>query len=69
MTPKEKAQELFEWAIKYGASKDVSKLFANKIVDEIINALKDNDLYISGENNIDEIIIYWQEVKQEIKKL
>lgn len=56
MTPKEKAQELFEWAIKYGASKEVAKLFAIKISDEIIKMV---GIYSN----------YWQEVKHEIENL
>ena len=69
MTPKEKATELVEWAIKYGASKEVAKLFATRTVDEIIKTLKDDDLYIGGETNIDEIIIFWQEVKRELAEI
>ena len=38
-------------------------------VDEIIKTLKDNDLYIGGETNIDEIIIFWQEVKRELAEI
>ena len=71
MTPKEKAQELFD---KYyqifeddedehyiGTSKRISKLSALIAVDEIIklpNAIGINDL-----------IEYWEQVKQEIKQL
>jgi hypothetical protein len=69
MTPKEKAKELFEWAIKYGASKDVSKLFAIRIVDEIINVVKKYETK-KGRLLIDNInLLYWQEVKQEIEDL
>lgn len=66
MTPKEKAQELLEWGIKYGASKDVAKLFAIKIVDEVINCCEEYDKL--PETWVTQIN-YWQDVKQEIEKL
>ena len=56
MTPQEKAKDLVKWAVIYGASKDVSKLFAIKIADEIITM-------VGRYSN------YWQEVKHEIEKL
>jgi hypothetical protein len=46
---------------------EVSK-FA-KQVDEILKEFKSDELYSSGENNINDFIIYWQEIKQEIEKL
>jgi len=72
MTPKEKAQELvdqYDETLTYLESKSKAKECAKIAVDEIIKTLKDNDLYIGGETNIDEIIRFWQEVKQEIEKL
>jgi hypothetical protein len=57
MTPKEKAKELVEWAIKYGASKEVAKLFSIRTVDECLHTC------------IESMIYYWEEVKQEIEKL
>lgn len=64
MTPKEKAQELVEWAVKYGASKEVAKLFAMKIVDEILEM----DLPIL-EEDADTFYDYWDEVRYEIVNL
>lgn len=64
MTHKEKAQELVEWAKKYGASNEVAKLFAIKIVDEILEM----DLPIL-EEEADIFYDYWTQVKQEIEKL
>jgi len=55
MTSKEKSIELLEWAIKYGASKDVAKLFAMKIVEEVINS---SPLFLE----------YWEQVKHELNK-
>lgn len=79
MTPREKAKELFrkfvaptqQWDDVDGYITDEynAKQCALITVDEIIKTLKDNDLYIGGETNIDEIIRFWQEVKQEIEKL
>jgi DNA recombination-dependent growth factor C len=72
MTPKEKAQELFD---KYyqifeddedehfiDTSKRISKLSALIAVDEIIEEVYNNESSISRYK-------YWQEVKQEIEKL
>jgi|LauGreDrversion4_2_1035121.scaffolds.fasta_scaffold401469_2 hypothetical protein len=76
MTPQEKAKELRD--------KFQDRLFDKRhvtiyqedavecaliTVDEIIKTLKDNDLYIGGETNIDEIIIFWQEVKRELAEI
>lgn len=78
MTPKEKAEQLVDkfMAIKSMKLSDYSliyypfaKLCALEAVDEIINCLYDDDLYIQGESNIDEFISYYKEVKQEIEKL
>ena len=68
MTPKEKAKVLYE-KMRWEAYRLPSKSCALVAVEEIIKTLKDNDLYIGGETNIDEIIRFWQEVKQEIEKL
>lgn len=48
---------------------ELAKQSALIAVDEITKTLKDNDLYIGGETNIDDIIRFWQEVKQEIEQL
>lgn len=71
MTPKEKAKELFDKYQIAGSQwyVDTTKKYALIAVDEIIKTLKDNDLYIGGETNIDEIIIFWKEVKQEIENI
>ena len=72
MEPKEKAFELLakmEKDFQYFASREIVIQHALIAVDEIIKILKDNDLYIGGETNIDEIIRFWEEVKQEIEKL
>ena len=61
MTPKEKAKELVEWAIKYGASKEVAKLFATRTVDEILNSINPFGQMLGKD--------YWEEVKQEIELL
>ena len=64
MKPKDKAKELVEWSIINGASKEVAKLFANKIIDEIIN-IDNIKPYILHK----EIIKYYIDVKQEIEKI
>lgn len=77
MTPKEKSFRIFglmrtEISLLHDSEllKDkIAKNLAHMAVDEIIKTLKDNDLYIGGETNIDEIIRFWQEVKREIEKL
>jgi hypothetical protein len=71
MTPKEKAAEIFN---KMCASVDELLPYDVKecaiiAVDEIINCLDDDDLYIQGESNIDGFISYYKEIKQEIEKL
>lgn len=73
MTPKEKAKELyskyeFVYIQNYTSSHEVKEC-ALIAVDEIINNLKDDDFYIEGETNINEIIDYWEKVKQEIENL
>jgi hypothetical protein len=79
MTPKEKAEELFvlyEGCYPENYDKTGKNFFTDNIkkcaliaVDEIINCLDDDDLYIQGETNIDGFISYYKEVKQEIEKL
>lgn len=80
MTPKEKAIyilsdinnqpiTLSEWVNASLYAKSDLKRKALIVVIEVINQLNDDGLYIQGETNIDEIIKYWQEVKQEIEKL
>ena len=74
MTPKEKAIELVErysgittqYEEGYGYSPNIenAKICALISVDEIINSIVITDL-TTAENQF----IYWQEVKQEIKKL
>jgi hypothetical protein len=64
MNEKDKANELINWAITNGASKEVSKLFANKIIDEVLN-LDNIKPYVLHK----EIIKYYIEVKQEIEKI
>jgi ferritin-like protein len=46
-----------------------AKQCALKAVNEMINCLNDDDLYIQGESNIDGFINFYKEVKQEIEKL
>ena len=75
MTPKEKAEKLvskYLWPQRYFkelANTKVAKECALIAVYEIISCLKDDDFYIQGETNINEIIDYWQQVKQEIENL
>ncbi len=61
MNEKEKAVELINWAMINGASEEVAKLFAIKIVDEILN-IDNIKPYILHKA----IIKYYIEVKQEI---
>ena len=79
MTPKEKAEELVNnflessFDLRDGYNAREIYLYAKQCaliaVDEIISCLKDDDFYIQGETNINEIIDFWQQVKQEIEKL
>ncbi|MFN5425552.1 MAG: hypothetical protein ACK5A2_09265 [Bacteroidota bacterium] len=46
-----------------------SKKYALIAVDEILTSLRDKDLYCAGENNINDCIKHWQEVKAEIEAL
>jgi hypothetical protein len=77
MTPKEKAKELVDKMYQYAPLEEI-EFYSNDnmaiqcaliAVDEIINVLDDEDLYIQGETNIDGFINYFKEVKKEIEKL
>ncbi len=75
MSPKAKAKELFDKfysaipSDEIGENYNSAKQCALIAVDEIINCLDDDDLYIQGESNIDGFISYYKEIKQEIEKL
>jgi hypothetical protein len=66
MTPKEKAEELFTKFSSNTVHYDAAKQCAIIAVDEMIKLLVDlsdgNFTYVND-------VIYWMEVKQEIKKL
>ena len=74
MTPKDKAKELVDWFLDEGlhefgryqstVTEDLegAKFCANKIVDEILDTLKE---VVYGPRTTE----YWQEVKTEIEKL
>ena len=72
MTPKEKAQELFDKMFLVIENKGMyDDLFKAKqcaliAVDEIINTLSIEPIRV---NNKYQTLNYWQEVKQEIEKL
>ena len=64
MTPKEKAKDLYKiFYIDMGLSENDAKQCALIAVDEIIKSYKTKNLIYPKE------IIYYEEVKQEIKKL
>ena len=73
MNPKEKAKELvfkFDDTMEFSTPQRFAKKCALIAVDEII------DTYTQEKNNgyifyrvLDKIILYWEEVKQEIEKL
>jgi hypothetical protein len=71
MTPQEKAKELVEWVMHYGASKEFAKLFALQVVKEIDHALTeyDNRNNTYELQNMDGDFRWWDIVKQEIEKL
>lgn len=69
MTPKYTALELVSKYYLQVQTKEQQKQCALIVIDEVINVLNDDNLYIQGETNIDGFINYWQEVKQEIEKL
>lgn len=65
MTPKEKAEELFEKMYEYAIFDEAAKQCALIAVDEILKAVNDPDETFLSKDGID----YWQEVKKEIEKL
>lgn len=76
MTPKEKAVELVDKyfttchkSSELELSWKVCKKIALLTSDEVLYALNHEDFYIQGENNIDELIKHYIEVKTEIEKL
>jgi len=75
MTPKEKAEELIKkFTLNpvgpiYIMSDEHTKQCALIAVDEVINVLDDENLYIQGETNIVGFINYFNEVKQHIQQL
>jgi hypothetical protein len=74
MTPKEKARDLVD-KIQEGLWRDRAvkiyledAIYAALIaVDEILESL--SDIYIQGETDIDEVRIYYREVKSELDNL
>lgn len=76
MTPaKQKAKELIEKYLKlaFGIIEEYipiplkfAKQCALIAVEEILKVLNDEDLYIQGENNINDFIEFYKEVRQEI---
>jgi hypothetical protein len=66
MTPKEKAQELFTKFSSNTVHYDAAKQCAIIAVDEMIKLLVDLS---DGDFTYVNDVIYWMEVKQEIKKL
>ena len=77
MTQKEKAIDLINKFYQRSTSYSIDRKnqFENAkenaliAVDEILKEFKSDELYSSGENNINDFIIYWQEIKQEIEIL
>ena len=65
MTPKEKAEELIEYYYwnGYGISIYYAKMFAIKVVEEIINTI---DCVNSNEIELD--VKYWKKVKEYINR-
>jgi hypothetical protein len=59
-----KAEELVNWAINHGASKEVAKLFADKIVYEILYICNVKPFSLHKQK-----IIYYIKVRKEIEKL
>lgn len=66
MTPKEKAQELCKRLMEYSVSRYNAKEQAIICVDEIIKA---NPTELSGPFARGCTINYWQQVKEELKKM
>lgn len=76
MKPREKAVQLLQEMYKNGSTdscevyrENSAKRTALIAVYEIIKVLKDDNFYISGETNANEIIDYWQQVKTEIENM
>ena len=72
MSPEEKAIVLvykFDNCMEFSTPQRFAKQCALIAVDEILTQLGDDDLYIQGETNINYVIEYWREVKNEIEKL
>jgi hypothetical protein len=76
MTPKEKAINLIHKFCSttdgyYKSKKNLAnaKQCALIAVNEIITSLRVTNLYCAGENNINDCIKHWQEVKTEIEAL
>ena len=65
MTPKEKAQKLFDKFIQTNGNSFFAKECALIAVDEILLYLKNSDDVMTSIKAVD----YWQEVKKEIEKL
>jgi hypothetical protein len=66
MTPKEKAQELFDKMYEYAIFDEAAKQCALIAVDEI---LESNPNYPEFKENEGTAIRFWELVKEEIKKL
>jgi hypothetical protein len=74
MTPKEKAQELFDKMYEYAIFDEAAKQCALIAVNELIESF--NSIYDASIRNIEKysdakygMKDYWDEVKQEIEKL
>jgi hypothetical protein len=67
MTPKEKAKELVDRFAFNCRECDNARQCALIAVDEILESL--SDIYIQGETDIDEVRIYYREVKEELDNL
>ena len=66
MTPKEKAEELIKKFMTFGAADFVAKECALICVNELLN---ENERINKESDFPTPLTEYWQEVKQEIKKL
>jgi hypothetical protein len=67
MTPKDKARDLLKNMYDNGIDWEMAKECALIAVDEILESL--SDIYIQGETDIDEVRIYYREVKEELDNL
>lgn len=59
MLPGEKAEELKQWAMTFGASEDVAIIFAIKIASEIISCFREDQMTPSK--------WWWEEVKKALQ--